>query len=103
MQVSVTSAVSVVSALKVQAVEDEMPDSGSVTVQFTLTVLRYQPFLPNMPLICGVMRGGVVSVKVTPLIAVTVTLPTPLPGVNGSKVMLMPPLGTVLPYASSVS
>jgi len=36
-------------------------DSGSVTVQFTVTLLMYQPLLPKVPVTDGVITGGVMS------------------------------------------
>src|SRR5215467_10086057 len=59
-QVSVTPVVSAVSVVDVQPDEDAIPDSGSVTFQVTPTLLLYQPLLPNVPVICGVIMGGVV-------------------------------------------
>src|SRR6516164_11488593 len=60
-QVNVIPAVSAVSVVGVQPDEDVIPDSGSVTFQLTPTLLMYQPLLPNVPVICGTMTGGVVS------------------------------------------
>src|ERR1700720_1493766 len=59
--VNVAPAVSAVSVVGVQPEEDAIPDSGSVTFQLTPTLLVYQPLLPNVPVICGTMTGGVVS------------------------------------------
>ncbi len=40
---------------------DVIPDSGSLTLQLTVTSLVYQPLLPSVPFIVGVITGGVVS------------------------------------------
>src|SRR5215510_6108856 len=50
-QVRVTPAVSAVRLIDVHPVEDAIPDSGSDTLQFTVTALRYQPLLPSVPVI----------------------------------------------------
>jgi hypothetical protein len=42
-QVRVTPAVSPARSVGAHPVEEAIPDSGSVTVQFTVTALRYQP------------------------------------------------------------
>src|SRR5579862_4881770 len=60
-QVNVTPGVSIVNVVVVQPAEEAMPDSGSLTVQFTVTLLVYHLFLPRVPAICGLMTGGVVS------------------------------------------
>src|SRR5439155_19903450 len=60
--VRVVPGVSAVSVVAVQPDEDAMPDSGSLTLQLTVTLLLYQPFAPNVPAKCGVINGGVVSV-----------------------------------------
>jgi hypothetical protein len=44
-----------------QPVVERMIDSGSVTVQFTVTLVVYQPALPSVPVITGVTTGGVGS------------------------------------------
>jgi hypothetical protein len=54
-------AVSVVNVVALQPVVERMTDSGSVTVQLTVTLVVYQPLLPSVPNICGVMTGGVSS------------------------------------------
>ena len=61
-QVNVVPAVSRSSNTKSQPVAATIPDSGSVTLQLIVTVPRYQPLLPAFPLICGTIKGGVVSV-----------------------------------------
>ena len=61
-QVRVTPAVSVVNVVEVHPEDDAIPDSGSVTFQETVTVLRYHPLFPKVPAIAGVMTGGVVSI-----------------------------------------
>ena len=63
-QVKVTPAVSAVRVVGVQPVEDATPDSGSVTLQLAVTLLRYQPLLPRVPMIWGTITGGVVSVAI---------------------------------------
>src|SRR5215475_6879091 len=44
--------------------EEVNEDSGSVTVQVTLTSLTYQPALPSVPTMWGVITGGVTSLNV---------------------------------------
>ncbi len=53
-QVSVIPAMSVVEP---QPLDDAMPDSGSVTLQLTVTVPVYQPFAPIGPLTVGTITG----------------------------------------------
>jgi hypothetical protein len=60
--VNVTPAVSVVNVLLLHPNDDVMPDSGSVTLQLTVTLLVYQPWLPNAPDMRGTMTGSVVSI-----------------------------------------
>ena len=60
-QVRVRPAVSAVRLVGAHPVEDVIPDSGSVTLQLTVTALRYQPLLPSAPVIWGVIIGGVIS------------------------------------------
>jgi hypothetical protein len=59
--VSVMPAVSVLMVVGPQPVDDVTVDSGSVTVQETLTLLVYHPFVPRVPETLGVITGGVVS------------------------------------------
>ena len=61
-QVKVAPAVSAVRVVGVHPVEDAMPDSGSVTFQLTVTLLRYHPLFPTVPVIWGLITGGVVSI-----------------------------------------
>ena len=61
-QVKVVPAVSVLIVVELHPVLDVMLDSGSVTLQVTVTSLVYQPFVPKVPETLGVMTGGVVSV-----------------------------------------
>jgi hypothetical protein len=61
-QVKVVAAVSVVMVLVAHPDEDLIPDSGSLTVQLTITSLRYHPLLPRVPAIFGRISGGVVSI-----------------------------------------
>ena len=60
-QFKVAPGVSVVRVVLVQPEEDAIPDSGSVTLQVTVTLLRYQPLLPRVPETDGAITGGVVS------------------------------------------
>jgi hypothetical protein len=60
-QVRVAPGVSTVRLVEVHPVEDAIPDSASDTTQFTVTALRYQPLLPEAPVICGVISGAVTS------------------------------------------
>jgi hypothetical protein len=59
--VRVVPVVSVLMVVELQPLVDETVDSGSLTVQLTVTSLMYQPFVPNVPLMLGVMTGGVES------------------------------------------
>src|SRR5581483_4286605 len=49
-QVRVMPSVSAVRLIGAHPVEDAMPDSGSDTLQLTVTAVRYQPLLPAAPL-----------------------------------------------------
>ena len=60
--VRVAPGVFVVSVVVSQPFEDAIPDSLSVTLQLTVTLLWYHPFLPKVPETWGVTSGGVVSV-----------------------------------------
>ena len=59
--VSVMPAISFARVVDEHPLEEAMPDSGSVTDQATVTLLRYQPFVPKVPLTVGVIAGGVRS------------------------------------------
>ena len=59
--VSLVPAVSVVSVVAPQPVDERISDSGSSTFQLTVTLLVYQPFEPSVPTITGVTTGGVGS------------------------------------------
>jgi hypothetical protein len=59
-QVNVTPAVSLVMRWSVQPSAFVMYDSSSLTLQCTITSLVYQPLLPSVPVIEGVMMGAVV-------------------------------------------
>src|SRR5690242_20337451 len=59
--VRVTPAVSSVRLVGAHPVEDAIADSGSDTLQFAATALRYQPLLPSVPVIWGLITGGVGS------------------------------------------
>ena len=61
MQVNVIPVVSVETVLLPHPDDDEIADSGSVTLQETWTLDVYQPLLPSVPVTVGVMTGGVVS------------------------------------------
>ena|SRR6266566_3030346 len=60
-QVSLVPAVSAVSVVGAQPLDETMLDSGSATDQAMETLLRYQPFGPRVPEIFGVIVGGVGS------------------------------------------
>ena len=60
-QVNVTPDVSVVTKLVSQPDCDVMADSGSLTVQPTVTLLMYHPLFPRVPLTFEVMTGAVGS------------------------------------------
>ena len=60
-QVEVVPDVSAVRVVGPQPDDDAIPDSGSLTLQLTVTLLRYQPLLPRVPVICGTIMGGVLS------------------------------------------
>jgi hypothetical protein len=60
-QVRVVPVVSVVIVVGPHPEVDVIDDSGSLTVQVTVTLETYQPFAPRVPLTAGVMTGGVAS------------------------------------------
>jgi len=60
-QVNVCPAVSFVTVTGPHPVVDVTGASGSDTVQVSVTLLVYQPFVPSTPEICGVIDGGVLS------------------------------------------
>ena len=60
-QVSVVPAVSADNVAGPQPVEEEMPDSGSLTVHVTVVLLTYQPLFPRVPVTVDGITGGVVS------------------------------------------
>src|SRR5690606_21270090 len=62
-QVSVTPSVSAVMVAASQPSSIVTADSSSVTVHVTVTSLVYQPSLPSVPVIVGVMTGGVASLR----------------------------------------
>jgi hypothetical protein len=66
-------AVSAVSVVGPQ-VGEEIPDSASFTLQLTVTALLYQPFIPTVPLIVGVITGAVVSVTATRVVVSATSL-----------------------------
>jgi len=66
-QVSVVPVVLAVRFDVLQPVAERMPDSGSLVVQLTDTLLLYQPFVPAVPLTLGVMTGAVLSITVVSL------------------------------------
>jgi hypothetical protein len=57
--VSVTPAVSEVRFVVVQPLEEATPDSGSVAAHATEIALVYQPLLPSVPVMVGVIDGAV--------------------------------------------
>src|SRR5438477_319330 len=61
-QGSVVPSVSEVRFAGLQPVIETMRDSGSVTFQLTATLLVYQPFVPELPVIMGRITGDVVSI-----------------------------------------
>ena len=61
-QVKVTPGVSVVTLCVLQPTVMEIADSSSTTLQDTLTLLVYHPLLPRVPVMFGVMTGGVLSI-----------------------------------------
>lgn len=63
LQMRVRPAVSELMVVDSHPVVEVIVDSGSDTVQLTVTSLTYQPLLPSVPLTLGVITGGVVSVR----------------------------------------
>jgi hypothetical protein len=61
--VNVVPEVSVLIVVLSHPVFDVIVDSLSTTVQLTVTLLVYQPLLPSVPVIVGVITGGVESGK----------------------------------------
>src|SRR5689334_16020584 len=59
--VTVTPGTSATKVLGSQPEVDAIPDWGSLTLQRTVTLLRYQPLEPSVPDMSGVMAGGEVS------------------------------------------
>src|SRR4051812_9202956 len=59
--VSVTPFVSVVKFVVVQPLLLAIPDSGSLTIQLTVTLLMNHSLLPSVPVIIGATTGGVLS------------------------------------------
>jgi hypothetical protein len=59
--VNVVPLVSLETVVGVQPDDEVMLESGSVTVQLTVTLLVYQPLFPSVPETFGVMTGGVES------------------------------------------
>ena len=66
--VNVSPVVSAVTLLGPQPVDDEIDDSASVTVQVRPTLLVYHPLVPRVPVMFGVMTGGVASAGAPTLI-----------------------------------
>jgi hypothetical protein len=60
-QVNVAPVVSDVIVVASQPLVDRITDSGSTTVQFSVALVVYQPFVPSVPKITGVTCGGVGS------------------------------------------
>ena len=102
MHVRTVPAVSAVSVTGPQPDEDVMADSASVTLQLTVTGLVYHPFVPCVPVMVGVITGGVVSV-VAP-IRNTYAAPASAPaGVSspGAPMMTVSPVIAVGPLTGS--
>jgi hypothetical protein len=59
--VNVAPVVSDVIVVASQPLVDRITDSGSTTVQFSVTLVVYQPFVPSVPKMTGVTCGGVGS------------------------------------------
>ena len=72
--VRVVPAVSFVRVVGEHELEEAMPDSGSVTFQLTVKLLRYQPFVPNVPETLGTITGGVVSLIIGSIARVAVSV-----------------------------
>src|SRR5690349_5330036 len=80
-QLNVTPAVSVVTLPVSQPAVPRMLPGTSLMAQATCTSLVYQPLLPGVPLICGVipgavrsmLTGGVVKVALLPAASLTTT------------------------------
>jgi hypothetical protein len=60
-QVKVAPVVSAVIVVASQPLVDRITDSGSTTVQLSVTLVVYQPFVPSVPKMTGVTCGGVGS------------------------------------------
>jgi hypothetical protein len=59
--VKVAPVVSDVIVVASQPLVDRITDSGSTTVQLSVTLVVYQPFVPSVPKMTGVTCGGVGS------------------------------------------
>jgi hypothetical protein len=59
--VRVSPALSAVNVTVSQPLVERMIDSGSLTLQLSVTLLVYQPFWPRLPVITGTTTGGVGS------------------------------------------
>ena len=66
-QVSAVPGVLAVRVCVVQPTEEAMPVSGSVVYQLTVTEPVYQPFAPAVPVMVGVITGGVLSLLQGPI------------------------------------
>src|SRR5689334_5742176 len=69
-----------------QPVELVTAESGSVTVQVSVTSEVYQPCDPSVPTMFGVMTGGVASVMDTVLLSWVAARKNPLPASSASTV-----------------
>ena len=87
--VRVVPAVSDVSVVDEHPLVEVMVDCASVTIHDTVTSLTYQPFVPRVPEIEGVITGGVES-PVTVNVAVATTLPPPHPGLLQTLTVQVP-------------
>ena len=77
--VSAVPDVSVVSVVGLHPEDDVTPDSGSETVQVTVTLLVYQPLLPRVPAMVGTTTGGVVSTATLVVASAIVFAPSSFP------------------------
>ena len=92
-----------------RSVEEAMPDSGSVTLQLTVTGPVYQLFEPMGPVMVGVMTGAVLlilmvtgaeAVRPAPLVAEQVNV---VPGVFAVRFTVPQPADVAMPDSGSVT
>ena len=86
-----------------------MLDSGSVVVQATVTFPMYQPLVPRVPVMVGVMTGAVLSIltvtgaeaeRPAPLVAEQVNV---VPGVFAVRVDVAQPVDVAMEESGSVA